>query len=313
MSTYDKKISALTETTSLAGTDLLPLAKDLGSSTYGSRFIRASNLSASIRSLLGLREILTANRTYYVNGALGLDTNTGLAAGSGFAFKTIQRALNVVAALDLSIYNVTINVSDGTYPDTAQVIGPWVGTGTVTIVGNTTTPANCIISTTNLNCLTCSASGRIQISGFELRTTTSGSGLYATGNGQIAFTGPMRFGTTAAAGYHMQSDRGGIITGASAYSIVGGAGTHIACTTGGNVIAAGLAVTLAGTPAFSTAFIYCSRAGLVEYYSNTFPGTGATGTRYISDGNSVVFVLGGGPTYLPGSVAGSTSAGGQYY
>src|SRR4029079_13907135 len=60
----------------------------------------------------GGREALTAHRTYYVR-ANGSDSNNALANTSGGAFLTIQKAIDVVAALDLSIYDVAIRVADG--------------------------------------------------------------------------------------------------------------------------------------------------------------------------------------------------------
>jgi hypothetical protein len=44
---------------------------------------------------------------------------------------------------------------------------------------------------------------------------------------------------------------------------------------------------------------------------NTFSGA-ATGVRYDSQSNSVIFTGGGGPTALPGDAAGTTATGGQY-
>ena len=97
-----------------------------------------------------VRELLAANRTYYVRTD-GSDGNTGLANTAGGAFLTIQKAISIVAALDISIYDVTINVADGTYTAGIAITGPWIGTGsTLTITGNTTTPANCVISRARL-------------------------------------------------------------------------------------------------------------------------------------------------------------------
>ena len=93
--------------------------------------------------------MLTAHRTYYVR-ADGSDSNTGLADTSGGAFLTIQKAVNCVAALDLSTYNVTIQVGAGTYTGSTVVAKPFTGAGTVTISGDTTTPANVLISTSGV-------------------------------------------------------------------------------------------------------------------------------------------------------------------
>ena len=75
-----------------------------------------------------VRPRLTANRTYYVRTD-GSDSNDGLTDLPGGAFLTIQKAVEAVAALDLSTYNVTIQVGAGTYPGTITLTGPFVGTG----------------------------------------------------------------------------------------------------------------------------------------------------------------------------------------
>ena len=59
------------------------------------------------------RETLTATATYHVDAATGDDGNDGLTPGTAFA--TIQRALDIVAALDISIHDVEIAIADGTY------------------------------------------------------------------------------------------------------------------------------------------------------------------------------------------------------
>ena len=278
----------------------------------------ANNLSdlssvAVARANLGVREQLTASRTYYVRTD-GSDSNNGLVNSSGGAFLTIQKAIDTVAALDLSIYNVTINVADGTYTGAVTVTGPWVGSGTVTLQGNTTTPANAVITTAvaGAAALSVQSGGRLSVAGFKLVSSGAGAtaGLKSSGS-TILVTGAMDFG---AANRQMQAAGSGSITfGAGVtYNISAGSVTHIFCSSSGNVAIEGCTVTTTGTVAFSGAFVTSSFLGVVFIDSNTYAGAAATGSRYSITANGVVYTAGAATTYLPGNAAGSTGTGGQY-
>lgn len=282
-------------------------------SDFGRRWVQLPGASAAfaiVQSFVTalIREKLTANRTYYVRTD-GSDSNTGLADTAGGAFLTIQKAIDVVAALDISIYDVTIQVRDGTWTVQANIAGPWVGRGTVTLLGNTSTPANCILNVTNGRCVNADGGGKITVSGFEFRTTTSGDCLVVGSPGsQITIGAACRFG--ASAGAHINAFAGYVL-GRSNYSIVGSSVYHYLASTGGIVDVQGVTITLTGTPAFSGAFALTSQLAMVLAGFNTFSGA-ATGTRYSASTNSVIGVNGGGATYLPGNVGGATATGGQY-
>src|ERR1700754_611703 len=278
----------------------------------------ANNLSdlastAVARANLGVREQLAANRTYFVRTD-GSDGNNGLANSSGGAFLTLQKAIDTVAALDLSIYNATIQVADGSYTGTATVTGPWVGSGSVTLQGNTTTPANVVITTAVVGAaaLTVQSGGRLSVAGFKLVSSGTGAtaGLKSSGSA-ISVTGAMDFG---AANRQMQAALGGSITfGAGiTYNISAGAVTHIFCSSSGNVVIGSCTITTTGTVAFSGAFVTSSFLGGVFIDGNNFAGASATGSRYSITANGVVFTAGAATTYLPGNAAGSTGSGGQY-
>ena len=145
------------------------------------KLIRASTFSAFktalalVKADVGLgsvlnvqqREQLTANRTYYVRTD-GSNSNTGLADNAGGAFLTIQKAMDVIAALDLSIYNVTVNVRAGTYT-AGLVLATIIGAGTVSFIGDETTPSNVHIDVASSSAVSSgTAMGAFVIAGFKL-------------------------------------------------------------------------------------------------------------------------------------------------
>lgn len=252
------------------------------------------------------REKLTANRTYYVRTD-GSDSNTGLVDSAGGAFLTIQKAIDTVAGLDTSVYDITIDLGNGTYTATNILKSP-LGAGKVTFLGDTTTPANVVISTTSANGFTGTfQSTRFAFEGITFQTTTSGSALNLTQT--YAEINAVAFGACATA--HCWLESNAYLTATGNYSITGGSTRHWFATNGGVINIASKTITITGTPAFSTAFLVASRTAAVVANANTFSGS-ATGTRYIISYNSVVDVAGAASTYLPGNAVGTTVSGGQY-
>jgi hypothetical protein len=260
---------------------------------------------AAARANLGVREQLTANRTYYVRTD-GSDGNNGLANSSGGAFLTIQKAIDTVAALDLSIYNVTIQVADGTYAGAVVVSAPWVGSGTVTLQGNTSTPANALLSTGASDSITALSGGALTVSGFKL--TNSGSFLLHASSGSIRFSA-ITFGTCGS--QQLRATDGGRIAATGNYTIDGGAGNHWSAVCNSIFRVQAKTITLTGTPAFLAAFANVDLGSTALVNGNTFSGA-ATGVRYSATNNAVISSGGAGATYLPGNAAGSTGSGGQY-
>ena len=270
----------------------------------------ANNLSdvssiAATRANLAVREQLNANRIYYVRTD-GSDANNGLANTSGGAFLTIQKAVDTVAAIDLSIYNVTIQVADGTYTGAVTVFGAWVGSGTVTLQGNLSTPANVLISTGASDCITVLSGGTLTVTG--VRLTNTGSFLLIANSGFIRY-GTMTFGPCGS--QQVRVSDGGRAQAISDYTIDGGAIWHWSGVCNGVIRVQNRTITLTGTPAFSTAFANAELGTAVLVNNNIFIGS-ATGPRYTAATNGAISSGGAGATYLPGSAAGTTSSGGQY-
>lgn len=246
------------------------------------------------------REVLSANRTYYVR-ADGSDSNTGLANTSGGAFLTLQKAADVAMALDLSIYNVTINVGAGTYA-AGVVLGRLVGKGTVTFVGDTTTPSNVAISY-----VTVQATGWI-MKGFKTTNTAIFSYHIGVSGGDTIFDYyQWDFGAADITSAHVLVTLRGTLRYFSSYTISGGAGVHWQCTLGGLIYRMdAVTVTLTGTPAF-TYYVLAQSQSSINANLITFSGS-ATGTRYAGQRLSVIDTAGSGASYFPGNVSGSVDS-----
>ena len=253
---------------------------------------------------------LTADRTYYVRTD-GSDGSGGLVNTSAGAFRTIQAAVDAALALDFGGYTVTIQVADGTYTDGVNIrcMAPGMtASNPLQIIGNTSTPANCVISTTSASCFKVDAGAQVLVNGFELRTTTTGRCLHSVNNSYLVFSTSMRFGTVAQ--YHMEAAQGGKIVSVGGYSIVGGGGAHMHCTSNGFILIQSGTITITGTPAFSVYFAGVNGAYIQFSPTTTFSGS-ATGPRYIVHDNGTIYTGNNFiDTFLPGSSNGQITGGG---
>lgn len=259
------------------------------------------------------RERLTAARTYYVrldgsNGNDGRSNAAGVGGGGAGAFATIQYAINVVAALDLSIYNVEIIVVGGlgTYPAGFAFDGMWVGSGTVQLTGDVVTPSNVTVQFAAANLFNVTSRAKIYIRGFKLVTTSSGSLIQAEG-GHIVLNGNMEYGQSGF--YQIVASKGGVVDINANYSISGNAGiAHWQVYANGHVRCVARTITLIGTPNFTQSFVEIALGGAVECHANTFVGAG-TGRRYLITrcGSARAAVS---QSYFPGSTfTGDTTSG----
>lgn len=264
-------------------------------------------MGADATYLSSIREVLAADRTYYVRTD-GSDSNTGLVNTSGGAFLTIQKAVDVVCD-DLILNNktVTIQVADGTYTG-AIALRRVTGRGTAIIQGNSGTPANVVVSTTSASCITASQHAVWSIKDMKLQTTTSGTCIVAGQGSMITISG-LNFG--ASAGGHIYSENSSQVSASGNYTISGNATFHVQASSLGRVNVSGRTLTISGTPAFSTAFAIVSDVASFYAPSNTYSGS-ATGTRYSVSLNGVINTGSGGANYFPGNAAGSATTGGQY-
>jgi hypothetical protein len=256
---------------------------------------------------LGTATVASGSPVY--SGSTGSDSNNGLAQTRAGAFLTIQKAIDTVASIDLSIYDVTVQVGDSIYTGLNVISGPFVGRGKVTILGNTTTPSNALLNTAGV-AISASNRANISVSGLGL-TTSSLQCIKSDTNAIISIDGNMDFGTCASV--HILAQAGGkVVSTTAAYTISGAAVRHWQSTQQGALTIAALTITITGTPAFSSQFAFADRMAMIQCNAITFTGS-ATGTRYSIDNLSLIWTNAAGATYLPGNAGGSIGAGGGYY
>lgn len=309
----DSELTAIAGLTSAA--DRLPYftgsgAAALATFTSAGRALVDDADAAAQRVTLGVRDVLTTNRSYYVRTD-GSDSNTGLVNNSGGAFLTIQKAVDTACSVDLSIYGITIFIADGTYTG-STTLKPIIGAGTITIRGNITTPSNVLISVTGGHCFYGdNAFGVYILRGVKMETTTSGSCISVAGRTYL-LPYEVEFGTVATNNYHVIASRGAIVYFQSNYTISGGAYGHIYASSQGYIQNNSLTITLSGTFSF-TYFARADRFGYLLASGHTYTGTyTVTGARYLVTLGGFIETGAGGASYFPGNSVGSLATNGYY-
>lgn len=254
----------------------------------------------------GVRESLSADRTYHVDGAAGSDGNDGRSPATAFA--TIQKALDTVAAIDLGGHDATISVADGTYAENL-VLKPLIG-GTCMLVGNTATPASVVLAPAAGAAVFLGNASVYALSGLRI----AGAGILFAINataGELSFEA-IDFGAIGAAGSaHVYVQNTAVVAATGDYAITGGAEYHLSMKQASSASVIVKTVTITGTPAFSGYFARVADHGTLRINSNTFAGA-ATGARYLVEGQGLILTAGGGASYLPGNANGSAIQGGLY-
>ena len=289
-----KKISELTSaTTPLAGTEVVEIVQGGTSKKVAVSYISSSS---------GAREILAADRTYYVRTD-GSNSNNGLSNTSGGAFLTIQKAVDIIAGtLDTATYTATIQVGDGTYTN-AVSLRAHIGSLPYVIQGNASTPANVHLNVTGA-CFA-SSDNRVTAKIRNMKLTSTSAAVYSSA-GIIELAEGIEFGT--ATGGHISTQYQGYINCTANYTISGGGGYHMQAANGAKIRNPNKTITITGSPSFSTAFAVASNISHIVCLGNTYSGS-ATGVRFSVTMNATID---SGATTLPGNSAGTTATGGQY-
>jgi hypothetical protein len=281
-----------------------------------------TQLLQALRKIFINRTVVTGNMTIYVNAGTGNDGNDGLTPAT--ALQTMAGAINAVyRRYDWNGFSCVIQLADGTYPFTTAASTQAYFPGTpfgmlpfaLTLRGNPSQPQNVVLSAVNANCL---QADRIlmNVDGITFKatggswslTSVQGMGLAAIRGGWIQVTncrfdvsGGMFAIRTDAGGYIVLSGSNITITGNGQYAIFSGLG--------GLVYTPGATINVTGLSAVNP--IFMADEGRMELGSTTWVGS-ATGQRYWAINCGCIQVNGAGATYLPGSVAGVVTQGGQY-
>lgn len=252
-----------------------------------------------------MREVLTAARTYYVRTD-GSDSNNGLSNTAGGAFLTIQKAINVVtSAIDFGGQGVTIQIAAGTYTG-FTLSSAWTGGGTLSLLGNTGSPQNVIL--TSAASISCTLPGTLSLAGMELRNS-GGDTIYHAGAGTVQYS-YIRFG--ACANFHVSgASPSALLHQVAPCWIVGNAVAHWVANTGSLIRTYSQGLTFSAGVAFSFTFTYITRNSVLECNGITFSGT-FTGSRFLVDSGGIIYAGANQATYFPGTALGTVGTGGQW-
>ncbi|MCF8478780.1 MAG: DUF2793 domain-containing protein [Pseudolabrys sp.] len=252
-------------------------------------------------AMIAGRETLTADRIYYVRGD-GSDANTGLADTAGGAFLTVQKAVDVTASLDLSIYDVTIQIGNGTYTEPVQ-LRTVLGAGMVTLKGDPTTPSNVVINAASTSIAGDSIVATYTLDG--LKIVSGNVGISLRGGGVVLFGKNLEFGANPTCA--IAAADGASFRFNGNYTISGGGSRFLLISTSATVYTNGISVTLTGAPAFSLAYADVSTRGFINTVSTAYSGA-ATGPRYSVREGGQIRTNGAGVNFLPGNSAGTVDA-----
>lgn len=270
----------------------------------------------------GLRETLTANRTYYVRKD-GNDANSGRSDDAGGAFQTISRAIDVVfGTLDLGPFDVTIQVRAGVYEDFVYIPSPSVGFGSVFLRGEADDPGAVVIRmTAAVGSVPANLQGVIHVwNGAYLRLADlhvereSGPSFPCIdirfgGSVLISQDSELRFGASNTAAIRMIS---GFLTAQSAVLRHVGAAQRFLQNRGGNANLHAATLDLDGR-SYSVAAFEVDRCGVATNGAGSFAITGtATGPRVRIRSNGVIDFGNYPIASIPGTSNGLIDTGGLY-
>ncbi len=252
------------------------------------------------------RELLLADRTYYVR-IDGDDENDGLSDNPNSAVRTIQRAIDLAASIDMGVFSVTIQIGAGLYPGALE-LKRYVGAGPIRMVGNIADPSQVVLQSDS-NCISGDgAIGRYELEGVRLDGVANcifmNAGAFLEFS-NVQFDGP---------GTHIHARSQGIVQARESgqYEITAAQFVRHAYANlpGASVTAFANQIIMPVAALIQSDFLQAKRASAINFGASAFTnGESATGKPYTAKENAVV-ILGSSIGNLPGDVAGEISSGG---
>jgi hypothetical protein len=247
----------------------------------------------------------------------GSDSNNGLANSPSGAFLTVAAAIDVVAALDMGIYNVTIQVARGQYNARIEA-KQLLGSGTVTIVGDNTTPSNVVIVSSTRGGIVVDGVRGYVIGGFKINTTGGFQNHIHVANGGVLNIRDQKFelGAKQSTAYYINAEGpGAMLNGIGANFLLSGPGG------GGGFVERGSLQALCDLR--NAVWAMTDMATVGSYWAvGQSQGQGAfggqtfdgyfLGLRYVIQQLAIVSSNGGGASFFPGASAGSAQTGSIY-
>ncbi len=248
-----------------------------------------------------LRARLDAPRLYHVRPD-GSDANDGLSDTPGGAFATVQNAIDVALTLDNGPYSVTISLAPGNYGEAVVIDRPLIGSGPLQITGSAAAPAS-----VSLDRVTCRDGARVRLEGLAL---VAADALRAEAGAQVELTDLHLSGSGT--GLYLDSAE---ITCSGTDLLLGSALTCLAHLRGharlrasGSSFTLGTGITWTGGALDLNGFCHADLTSVV-FAGDT---AGCAGPRYLLAQGAILDSGGAGGSFVPGSVAGTSSSGAQY-
>lgn len=296
----------------------------LGMNSSGQLYVSPEAFSTEILNeflkTLRLQQWLVGNKVWYVRPD-GDDSNDGSANTADRAFKTLQHAVNYVSEnFNLSAYQGIIEVVDGLYPE--HVILPRYNASTGYIIIRGTGVDNVVIN----------GSFNAQGTGlgtYHIRTMTvrypgtppSISSVYACfrsseGTSINLQNVAMELTNTADISRYALLLNGGSITVTEGCSILGTMHNFVYSGASGGKFFLVKDTLFNGTSSSSVVYLrglstFATQSALNNNVVPAIYGS-VTGRRYTVSENSILNTEGSGDMYIPGTIAGNMSSGGQY-